>query len=71
MPERCRQTHEGEEWNCFFGYRVFPSIKSEAESMIAQLCDFFMSLSRLGDNFTPYILHFSLHRPSVCGSVAL
>lgn len=29
VPERCRQTHEGEEWNCFFGYRVFPSIKSE------------------------------------------
>ncbi|KAL3053706.1 palmitoleoyl-protein carboxylesterase notum1a [Trematomus bernacchii] len=28
VPERCRQTHEGEEWNCFFGYRVFPSIKS-------------------------------------------
>lgn len=30
VPERCRQTHEGEEWNCFFGYRVFPSIKSES-----------------------------------------
>lgn len=29
VPERCRKTHEGEEWNCFFGYRVFPSIKSE------------------------------------------
>ncbi|XP_058509486.1 palmitoleoyl-protein carboxylesterase notum1a isoform X1 [Solea solea] len=28
VPERCRQTHQGEEWNCFFGYRVFPSIKS-------------------------------------------
>ncbi|KAG7267498.1 hypothetical protein CRUP_008259 [Coryphaenoides rupestris] len=21
VPEKCRQTHEGEEWNCFFGYR--------------------------------------------------
>lgn len=29
VPDRCRQSHEGEEWNCFFGYRVFPSIKSE------------------------------------------
>lgn len=29
VPERCRQSYEGEEWNCFFGYRVFPSIKSE------------------------------------------
>uniref|UniRef100_A0A3Q0RZ52 Notum, palmitoleoyl-protein carboxylesterase a n=1 Tax=Amphilophus citrinellus TaxID=61819 RepID=A0A3Q0RZ52_AMPCI len=28
VPERCKQAHEGEEWNCFFGYRVFPSIKS-------------------------------------------
>ncbi|XP_051904239.1 palmitoleoyl-protein carboxylesterase notum1a isoform X1 [Hippocampus zosterae] len=28
VPEKCRQAHEGEEWNCFFGYRVFPSIKS-------------------------------------------
>ncbi|KAG7242855.1 hypothetical protein INR49_018110 [Caranx melampygus] len=28
VPERCRQAHQGEEWNCFFGYRVFPSIKS-------------------------------------------
>uniref|UniRef100_A0A3B5LS22 Notum, palmitoleoyl-protein carboxylesterase a n=1 Tax=Xiphophorus couchianus TaxID=32473 RepID=A0A3B5LS22_9TELE len=28
VPDRCRQSHEGEEWNCFFGYRVFPSIKS-------------------------------------------
>ncbi|XP_060946673.1 palmitoleoyl-protein carboxylesterase notum1a [Limanda limanda] len=28
VPERCQQTHQGEEWNCFFGYRVFPSIKS-------------------------------------------
>ncbi|XP_064841857.1 palmitoleoyl-protein carboxylesterase notum1a-like [Oncorhynchus masou masou] len=28
VPERCRQVHLGEEWNCFFGYRVFPSIKS-------------------------------------------
>uniref|UniRef100_A0A3Q3ADA5 Notum, palmitoleoyl-protein carboxylesterase a n=1 Tax=Kryptolebias marmoratus TaxID=37003 RepID=A0A3Q3ADA5_KRYMA len=28
VPEKCKQTHEGEEWNCFFGYRVFPSIKS-------------------------------------------
>ncbi|TKS91992.1 Palmitoleoyl-protein carboxylesterase notum1a [Collichthys lucidus] len=28
VPEKCRQTHEGQEWNCFFGYRVFPSIKS-------------------------------------------
>ena len=33
MPERCRETHEGEEWNCFFGYRVFPSIKSESETI--------------------------------------
>lgn len=29
VPERCRQVHEGEEWNCFFGYRVFPSIRSK------------------------------------------
>ncbi|KAG5832654.1 palmitoleoyl-protein carboxylesterase notum1a [Anguilla rostrata] len=28
VPERCRQAHEGEEWNCFFGYRVYPTLKS-------------------------------------------
>uniref|UniRef100_A0A3Q3WBK8 Notum, palmitoleoyl-protein carboxylesterase n=1 Tax=Mola mola TaxID=94237 RepID=A0A3Q3WBK8_MOLML len=28
VPGRCKKTHEGVEWNCFFGYRVFPSIKS-------------------------------------------
>ncbi|KAJ8345981.1 hypothetical protein SKAU_G00301740 [Synaphobranchus kaupii] len=28
VPERCKQAHEGEEWNCFFGYRVYPTLKS-------------------------------------------
>ncbi|XP_068448598.1 inactive palmitoleoyl-protein carboxylesterase notum1b isoform X2 [Clinocottus analis] len=28
VPERCRQAHLGEEWNCFFGYKVFPMLKS-------------------------------------------
>ncbi|XP_041941708.1 palmitoleoyl-protein carboxylesterase notum1a [Alosa pseudoharengus] len=27
VPESCRKAHEGEEWNCFFGYRVYPTIK--------------------------------------------
>uniref|UniRef100_A0AAY4ASD9 Palmitoleoyl-protein carboxylesterase NOTUM n=2 Tax=Denticeps clupeoides TaxID=299321 RepID=A0AAY4ASD9_9TELE len=27
VPERCRDAHVGEEWNCFFGYRVYPTIK--------------------------------------------
>uniref|UniRef100_A0A673FQD1 Palmitoleoyl-protein carboxylesterase notum1a-like n=1 Tax=Sinocyclocheilus rhinocerous TaxID=307959 RepID=A0A673FQD1_9TELE len=25
--ERCRQAYEGKEWNCFFGYKVYPTIK--------------------------------------------
>lgn len=29
MPESCRQAHVGEEWNCFFGYKVYPTLKSE------------------------------------------
>nr|XP_023654159.1 palmitoleoyl-protein carboxylesterase notum1a [Paramormyrops kingsleyae] len=28
VPDRCKQAHLGEEWNCFFGYRVYPTIKS-------------------------------------------
>ncbi|KAM9792633.1 inactive palmitoleoyl-protein carboxylesterase notum1b [Neosynchiropus ocellatus] len=28
VPETCRQAHEGEEWKCFFGYKVHPSLKS-------------------------------------------
>nr|XP_024000694.1 palmitoleoyl-protein carboxylesterase notum1a-like [Salvelinus alpinus] len=28
VPESCRQTHIGEEWNCFFGYKVYPTLKS-------------------------------------------
>uniref|UniRef100_A0A8C1S741 Notum, palmitoleoyl-protein carboxylesterase a n=1 Tax=Cyprinus carpio TaxID=7962 RepID=A0A8C1S741_CYPCA len=27
VPERCRQAYEGKEWNCFFGYKVYPTIK--------------------------------------------
>uniref|UniRef100_A0A8C2ZQ77 Notum, palmitoleoyl-protein carboxylesterase n=1 Tax=Cyclopterus lumpus TaxID=8103 RepID=A0A8C2ZQ77_CYCLU len=28
VPENCRQAHLGEEWKCFFGYIVFPTLKS-------------------------------------------
>uniref|UniRef100_A0A665UXZ5 Notum, palmitoleoyl-protein carboxylesterase n=1 Tax=Echeneis naucrates TaxID=173247 RepID=A0A665UXZ5_ECHNA len=28
VPESCRQAHLGEEWNCFFGYKVYPTLKS-------------------------------------------
>ncbi|KAF4082957.1 hypothetical protein AMELA_G00134600 [Ameiurus melas] len=28
VPERCRLAHTGEEWNCFFGYKVYPTLKS-------------------------------------------
>uniref|UniRef100_A0A3Q3WMJ4 Notum, palmitoleoyl-protein carboxylesterase n=1 Tax=Mola mola TaxID=94237 RepID=A0A3Q3WMJ4_MOLML len=28
MPEICRQAHVGEEWNCFFGYKIYPTLKS-------------------------------------------
>nr|XP_054315659.1 palmitoleoyl-protein carboxylesterase NOTUM isoform X2 [Pongo pygmaeus] len=28
VPERCRrQFQEGEEWNCFFGYKVYPTLR--------------------------------------------
>lgn len=30
VPESCRQAHVGEEWNCFFGYKVYPTLKSES-----------------------------------------
>lgn len=33
VPERCRrQFKEGEEWNCFFGYKVFPTLRCECPS---------------------------------------
>ncbi|MGH0148784.1 UNVERIFIED_CONTAM: hypothetical protein FKN15_020869 [Acipenser sinensis] len=29
VPERCKQQfREGEEWNCFFGYKVYPALRS-------------------------------------------
>ncbi|KAK2869434.1 hypothetical protein Q7C36_001305 [Tachysurus vachellii] len=28
VPDRCRLAHTGEEWNCFFGYKVYPTLKS-------------------------------------------
>uniref|UniRef100_A0A3P9AD66 Notum, palmitoleoyl-protein carboxylesterase n=1 Tax=Esox lucius TaxID=8010 RepID=A0A3P9AD66_ESOLU len=28
LPEHCSQTHVGEEWNCFFGYKIYPTLKS-------------------------------------------
>ncbi|KPP77510.1 protein notum-like [Scleropages formosus] len=28
VPERCREAHEGEEWNCFFGYKLYPTLTS-------------------------------------------
>ncbi|XP_048871491.1 inactive palmitoleoyl-protein carboxylesterase notum1b [Brienomyrus brachyistius] len=28
VPERCQKEHEGKEWNCFFGYKVYPTLKS-------------------------------------------
>ncbi|MCI4383241.1 hypothetical protein PGIGA_G00024200 [Pangasianodon gigas] len=28
VPERCRLAHTGKEWNCFFGYKVYPTLKS-------------------------------------------
>lgn len=27
VPEQCRRLHEGEEWKCFFGYKVYPTLK--------------------------------------------
>lgn len=29
MPEICRRAHRGEEWKCFFGYKIYPTLKSE------------------------------------------
>lgn len=30
VPERCRrQFKEGEEWNCFFGYKIYPTLRCE------------------------------------------
>ncbi|XP_053712558.1 palmitoleoyl-protein carboxylesterase notum1a-like [Synchiropus splendidus] len=28
VPETCRQAHVGEEWKCFFGYKVYPLLRS-------------------------------------------
>ena len=35
VPERCRrQFKEGEEWNCFFGYKVYPTLRCEWERRV-------------------------------------
>ncbi|NP_001410864.1 inactive palmitoleoyl-protein carboxylesterase notum1b precursor [Danio rerio] len=28
VPERCSRAHDGQDWNCFFGYKVQPTIQS-------------------------------------------
>lgn len=33
VPEVCRQSYIGEEWKCFFGAIIYPTIKSEWESL--------------------------------------
>lgn len=34
VPERCRrQFKEGEEWNCFFGYKIYPTLHCECASL--------------------------------------
>lgn len=30
MPEVCRRAHLGEEWKCFFGNNIYPTLKSES-----------------------------------------
>lgn len=36
VPERCRrQFKEGEEWNCFFGYKVYPTLRCEWAHRVA------------------------------------
>lgn len=29
VPESCRQAHVGEEWSCFFGYKIYTTLKRE------------------------------------------
>lgn len=35
VPEGCRQAHLGEEWNCLFGYKVYPTLKSKRQQEFA------------------------------------
>jgi hypothetical protein len=34
MPEPCAAANRGEEWKCFFGYRIYPTMKSKVYSII-------------------------------------
>lgn len=35
VPERCRhQFKDGEEWNCFFGYKVYPTLRCEGPAAV-------------------------------------
>ena len=30
IPKRCRRAYPNEPWRCFFGYRIYPYIKSRS-----------------------------------------
>ena len=30
VPDSCAQSFPGEEWKCFFGYRIYPTMKSKS-----------------------------------------
>ncbi len=33
VPKSCQTAHPGgEEWRCYFGYRLYPTLKSKAET---------------------------------------
>lgn len=37
VPERCRhQFKDGEEWNCFFGYKVYPTLRCEGLAAVGR-----------------------------------
>lgn len=63
VPEKCRQAHQGEEWNCFFGYRVFPSIKSRQIKRTDLQGGWRFEIAP-----PPYFAPF---RPGLCGPVAV
>ena len=37
VPESCRATYPGQEWKCFYGFRIYPTMKSKSSFLIPNI----------------------------------
>lgn len=70
VPERCKlQFKEGEEWNCFFGYKIYPTLRCKCQRREIK---WFRAPSAFVTNLEQSLFQtFCLSRPSLCCPVAV